>query len=83
MANSLHLYVHGLVQGVGFRFATRAEMARLGIDGWVRNLDDGRVEAFFKGDAAKLTQMLEWCRRGPSLARVDKVEARWEVEDPR
>lgn len=72
--HSRHVLVSGKVQGVYFRFHA-AEMARrLGLDGWVRNLPDGRVEALFAGDEKNVQAMLAWCRRGPSEARVDGIE---------
>ena len=66
--HSRHVLVSGKVQGVYFRFHA-AEMARrFGLDGWVRNLPDGRVEALFAGDEKNVQAMLAWCRRGPAEA---------------
>ncbi|HET9552130.1 MAG TPA: acylphosphatase [Anaeromyxobacteraceae bacterium] len=73
----LHLVVSGKVQGVFFRQATADEAARLGLDGWVRNLGDGRVEAEAEGERASLEALLAFCRRGPPAARVEGVEADW------
>jgi len=70
----LEVRIAGRVQGVWFRAATREEAARRGLDGWVRNLPDGRVEAVFEGEEAALEGMLAWCRVGPPGARVDAVE---------
>ena len=73
--NALHLRVYGRVQGVGFRESMRHEAQRLGITGWVQNRTDGTVEAVIaSNDAAAVSAMLDWCRRGPPLARVEKVE---------
>ena len=69
-----HLFVRGRVQGVGFRWHTRAEALALGLTGWVRNLPDGRGEAWGEGDAAALERFLAWIRRGPPAARVDALE---------
>jgi acylphosphatase len=66
--------VDGRVQGVYFRESTRREANRLGLAGWVRNLDDGRVEAVFEGDSAAVTQAVAWARRGPERALVTSVE---------
>ena len=66
--------VHGRVQGVFFRGSTQDEARRAGIDGWVRNLPDGAVEAVFEGEAAGVEQLVEYCRRGPSWARVTRVD---------
>ena len=53
----------------------RQEALRLGANGWVRNLTDGRVEATVCGDEATIRKMLEWTRRGPPMAKVTDVEA--------
>jgi acylphosphatase len=72
--------VSGRVQGVFFR-ATCARLARdAGLGGYVRNLPDGRLEAAFEGDELAVDAIVDWCRRGPELARVDFVEA--VPEDP-
>ena len=65
--------VRGRVQGVGFRYDTRARALSLGLGGWVRNRVDGGVEAVFEGTDAAVDSMIEWCRRGPGGARVDDV----------
>ena len=70
--------VHGRVQGVFFRADTRDRAVSLGLAGWVRNAADGSVEAVFEGDGRRVESMVEWCRRGPSGARVDEVEVSWE-----
>ena len=69
----LEVRISGRVQGVWFRASTREEARRRGLDGWVRNLPDGRVEAVFEGEEAALEGMLAWCRLGPPGARVDEV----------
>lgn len=73
MSEVRRLLVSGLVQGVGFRYATVAEAARLGIHGWVRNRRDGTVEAVVSGDADAVAAMIAWARKGPPTARVDHV----------
>jgi len=66
--------IHGRVQGVFFR-ASCADEARLrGVSGWVRNRDDGAVEATFEGSDAAVDAVLTWCRTGPPLAAVDRVD---------
>ena len=67
--------IRGRVQGVLFRAEARARAASLGVAGWVRNADDGSVEAVFEGDDEQVESLLEWCRRGPSGALVEEVEA--------
>jgi acylphosphatase len=68
-----HVLVSGLVQGVGYRYSTVDRAEKLGLDGWVRNLPDGRVEAVFEGERAAVEAMIRWCRRGPSAAVVQNV----------
>ncbi|MWG33923.1 acylphosphatase [Halomarina oriensis] len=68
-----HVFVSGRVQGVTYRASTRRAANERGVDGWVRNLDDGRVEAVFEGPAAAVTSLVEWCHDGPSRARVEDV----------
>ena len=73
-ATRRHVVVTGDVQGVSFRDATRQEAEQAGLAGWVRNRDDGSVEAVFEGDADAVERLVEWCRSGPSSADVDDVE---------
>lgn len=68
------LRIRGKVQGVFFRESTRIEAARLGLTGWVRNRDDGSVEAIAEGEPAALEDFIRWCHRGPQAARVTDVE---------
>lgn len=70
------LLVHGRVQGVFYRAQARAAGAELGLRGWVRNRDDGTVEATVCGPSEALEQYIAWCRRGPPAARVRRVEIR-------
>ncbi len=73
----LHLLVGGRVQGVSFRQSTRDQARALGLDGWVRNLPDGRVEALAEGPPDALRALERWCHTGPPGAAVTGVEARW------
>lgn len=68
------LVVHGRVQGVAFRYATRERARALGVDGWVRNLPDGSVEAVLEGEPGIVAELTAFCRVGPPGARVDRVE---------
>lgn len=63
--------VRGRVQGVSFRYHTARAAARNQVSGWVANLSDGSVKACFEGEADAVEAMVEWCRRGPELAKVD------------
>lgn len=65
--------VTGRVQGVWFRDSTRGEAVRLGLNGWVRNLADGSVEAVFEGPAEQVESAVRWVHRGPERAVVDTV----------
>ncbi len=69
-----HLLIEGRVQGVGYRDWLVREATRLGVCGWVRNREDGRVEAVVAGDEPTLQTLLTACRRGPRLARVDHIQ---------
>jgi acylphosphatase len=69
-----HAVIHGRVQGVFFRASTREEALRIGVGGWVRNLPDGSVEALFEGETLQVEEMLGWCHKGPSGARVSSVD---------
>ncbi len=70
--------IEGRVQGVYFRHYTRETAYRLGVKGWVRNRRDGSVEALFEGDKKDVDQIIQWCHRGPSEARVTNVRTTWE-----
>jgi acylphosphatase len=69
-----HVYVTGKVQGVYFRATTRDEAQNRDLDGWVRNLDDGRVEAVFEGPEAAVEEMVEFCHEGSSASEVEDVD---------
>lgn len=73
-----HVYVSGRVQGVFYRATTRDTAREHGVGGWVRNLDDGRVEAVFEGPESAVEAMVEWCHTGSPAAEVDDVDASYE-----
>lgn len=75
--------VKGVVQGVGFRIAAVRRAHALGIKGWVRNLDDGSVEALVQGPVDQIDLMLEWLRRGPIHARVTDYTMQEDFTDKR
>jgi acylphosphatase len=66
--------VHGRVQGVFFRETVRRRAYRAGVAGWVRNNDDGTVEAWFEGDPDDVEIMVRFAGIGPSGAYVDRVD---------
>jgi acylphosphatase len=74
-----HVFVNGRVQGVFFRSQTKHNADRHDVTGWVRNLPDGRLEAVFEGEKDAVEKLIEFCRHGPSGARVTNVELTWET----
>ena len=68
-----HLRIHGTVQGVAFRASAREQARRLMVCGWVRNLDDGDVEALAEGPPEAVDAFVRWCHRGPPHAAVESV----------
>ena len=72
--------VHGRVQGVFFRNSTQRQASSRGVAGWVRNRDDGAVEAVFEGDQDAVDALISFTQEGPSSADVDRVDV--EEEEP-
>lgn len=70
-----HVVVEGRVQGVFFRATTKQEATIRGINGWVRNLRDGRVEAVFEGEENLVEELIDYCRKGPPAAGVTDIKA--------
>jgi acylphosphatase len=68
-----HILARGVVQGVGFRDFTRRTAEALGVGGWVRNLEDGTVEAWLEGDAAAVDRAIAEIEAGPPHGRVDDL----------
>ena len=73
-----YIRVYGRVQGVGYRFFTERYAKILGLKGYVRNLSDGSVEVVVEGDRIKIEELIEKLKKGPLLARVERVDVRWE-----
>ncbi|AGP32891.1 MULTISPECIES: acylphosphatase [Sorangium] len=73
----VQLFVRGRVQGVFFRASTQREAKRLGLTGWVKNRSDGSVEVLAEGEEDELKELIAWANRGPSAARVERVDVRW------
>lgn len=73
-----HVFVSGRVQGVFFRQNALKKAKTLGISGWIKNTEDGRVEAIIEGEEEKINTMIEWLKVGPPLARVKNIEVFWE-----
>jgi len=73
-----HLYISGRVQGVFFRSNTRDWAQAFGVCGWVRNLLDGRVEAFLEGEEEDVKKVISLVKKGPASAFVKEVQMNWE-----
>jgi len=71
--SAIRLLVSGMVQGVGYRYWTVGEARRLGLEGWVRNLTDGRVEILALGAQERIGALEKACHAGPPSARVIQV----------
>ena len=76
-----HVFVSGKVQGVYYRANTRDTARETGVDGWVKNLADGRVEAVFEGPEEAVEAMVEWCHEGSPAAEVEDVEVEYGEPD--
>ena len=70
----IHVFITGRVQGVFFRQSTRVMAIKNNVNGWVRNLDDGRVEIIAQGEEQDIDNLSNWCRTGPANSRVDEFE---------
>ena len=70
----VHLLINGKVQGVFFRQALKVVAKKNNVSGWVRNLNDRRVEAVFEGGSKSINSVIEWTRIGPANSRVDDIE---------
>jgi acylphosphatase len=73
-----HVFIEGRVQGVFYRFWAKEEAEKLGLTGWVRNTEDGKVEAVFQGKKEKVEKMIEKCHKGSHLADVKNLDINWE-----
>ena len=78
MKKSVRLYLEGTVQGVFFRNFIKEEAEKNDIRGFVRNLEDGRIEIFLEGDNANVGKMIEICKKGPKYAQIRNVEEKEE-----
>jgi len=76
--NQVHIFISGLVQGVSFRYFVKTNAQKLGLKGWVRNTEDGGVEAVLNGEKKHIEEMIALCRKGPMLAEVKQVGFEWE-----
>jgi acylphosphatase len=74
----IHVWISGQVQGVGYRLSTLSEARQRDLQGWVKNLPDGRVEAVFEGTPKNIEDIIKWCRHGPPTAIPETVEIEFE-----
>ena len=72
--DTLHLVIHGRVQGVFFRQSMQREAQYQAVSGWVRNRSDGAVEAVVQGEPGAVDAIVRWAQRGPERAHVERVE---------
>ncbi len=74
MKKSVRLYINGTVQGVFFRAFVKENAERYNVKGFVRNLEDGKIEVFLEGDATNVNIIIELCKKGPKHAQIRNVE---------
>jgi len=73
-----HIIVSGRVQGVFFRQNTKRQAQTRGVFGWIQNTPDGNVEAVFEGEEAAVKEVVDYCRHGPSFAKVENIQIDYE-----
>lgn len=78
MNTRIHFFISGRVQGVLFRQSARSKALELGLSGWARNLVDERVEIVAEGEKEKVEQFIDWCKKGPPLAKVEHLDTSFE-----
>jgi len=78
MKKRAHIIVKGLVQGVFFRATTKEVARSLGLTGWVRNVDDDKVEIMVEGEEEQIKKLIEWSWEGPPAAKVEDVKVIWQ-----
>ena len=74
----IHIWISGVVQGVGFRYFTVRKARELGVLGWVRNTPDGTVEIVAEGEKWQLEEFTKNVKTGPSLSSVTGIEVKEE-----
>ena len=76
-----HVFISGMVQGVGFRKHVQYHARKNGVYGWVKNIPDGRVEAVLQGSRQQIGRMLRACNRGSLFSDVKNVVVQWETQE--
>jgi len=74
MKKSVRIYINGTVQGIFFRNFVKENAERYNVKGFVRNLEDGRIEIFLEGDSDNVNKMIELCGKGPKHAQIRNVQ---------
>ena len=70
---TVHLLIKGKVQGVFFRATAKEVADKIGVKGWIKNTDEGDVEAVVTGSGQQLQEFVSWCKQGPRRADVSEV----------
>jgi acylphosphatase len=76
-----HVFISGHVQGIGYRQFVKGNARKLDLTGWVRNTEDGGVEAVLQGEESMIELMIEQCKKGPFMAEVEHLGFEWEEEE--
>lgn len=79
--STVYLLIKGKVQGVFYRAKAKDRADELGLTGWIKNREDGKVEALVSGDEKSVQLFLEWCKLGPSRAHVESVEVEYRTSE--
>ena len=74
MKKSVRLYINGTVQGVFFRMFVKENAEKYNVKGFVRNLEDGRIEVFLEGNVDDVNKMIELCKKGPRHSQIKNVQ---------
>jgi len=78
MTKRVNIKVEGIVQGVFFRWSTKEVARSLGLNGLVWNEPDGGVKIVAEGEEENLKKLIDWAKKGPKRAKVEKIEIKWE-----
>ena len=78
MKKSVRLYINGTVQGVFYRAFVKENAESLNVKGFIRNLEDGRVEVFLEGNSEEVNKMMELCNQGPKHSQIHDVQVKQE-----
>lgn len=74
MKKAVRVYFFGTVQGIFFRNFIKEQADKLKVNGYVRNKEDGSVEAWFEGNSENVNKMVELCKKGPKHAMINKLD---------